>query len=87
MKLDALVFDDTVTVFAGKDVGGGLSRQDLRESSFRAEDGWSLLRLEKGVYSIHRDGMPKATIAEGYGASYLEADAPVVVEQPRKGKR
>jgi len=82
MKLAKLTFDDTVTIYLGKDVGGGDAHQDLRYSSFRADDGWELDELAPGVFSVFRDGMTRPTMLGGYGYSYetLPAPAPVLAD-------
>lgn len=92
MKLAAVYFDDTVCIPSGKDVGGGVSRQDLRESTFSAADGWELRRVEKGVYSLWREGMERPKFVEGYGSTF-DVEPSVNTEQaswveygmPRKG--
>jgi hypothetical protein len=73
MRLSAVYFDDTVCIPGGKDVGGGASRQDLRESTFSAADGWSIERESPGVYSLHREGMKARVYVEGYGSTYVPA--------------
>ncbi len=74
MKLSAVYFDDTVVIPGGKDTGSAQPRQDLRESSFHASEGWTLERVERGVYRIWSEGMPKPAHVEGYGSTYVEAD-------------
>lgn len=84
IKLAAVTFDDIVVIPLGKDVGGGLARQDLRESSFRAEDGWrigltTVFRSISSsvVFEIWREGMPRPAFVGGYGHTYVEADEPL----------
>jgi hypothetical protein len=67
MKLSSVYFDDTVCIPGGKDVGGGLARHDLRESSFHASDGWSIEDIGGGEFRLHREGMERPCIVGGYG--------------------
>jgi hypothetical protein len=67
MKLAAVYFDDTVCIPGGKDVGGGMARQDLRESSFHAEDGWTIEDIGGGEFRLSREGMDRPCIVGGYG--------------------
>jgi hypothetical protein len=76
MKLAAVYFDDTVCIPGGKDVGGGASRQDLRESSFSAADGWDLWLVGEDKFSVHREGMASVCIVGGYGYTYVVAEWP-----------
>jgi hypothetical protein len=75
MRLSAVYFDDTVCIPGGKDVGGGMARQDLRESTFSAADGWDITMLTEGGvhFSIFREGMERACIIGGYGYTYVTA--------------
>lgn len=76
VKLARLSFDDTVTVFLGRDIGAGV-RQDHRDSSFSAKDGWDLTFFpEEGRFSIVCEGMREPTYVSGYGYSYELAEAP-----------
>jgi hypothetical protein len=80
MKLAAVYFDDTVCIPGGKDVGGGASRQDLRESTFSAADGWSIhLRAQPArgdgpvavYFELWREGMPAPAFVGGYGFTFI----------------
>jgi len=73
MKLAALYFDDTVVIPGAKDLGAGTPRQDLRESTFHASEGWQLDEVEDDVFRIWREGMPSACIVGGYGYTYVIA--------------
>jgi hypothetical protein len=78
VKLSAVYFDDTVCIPGGKDVGGGMSRQDLRDSTFLAAEGWDIglctSECGNGVhFSLWREGMAAAAIVGGYGYTYIAA--------------
>lgn len=73
MRLAAVYFDDTVCIPGGKDVGGGMARQDLRDSCFHANDGWSINEIRDGVFVLHREGMAEAATVGGYGYTYTMA--------------
>jgi hypothetical protein len=89
MKLAAVYFDDTVCIPGGKDIGGGMARQDLRESTFSAADDWDLWYLGEDKFSVHREGMPGVCIVGGYGYTYVVAEqtdtgAPLPPKKARK---
>jgi hypothetical protein len=76
MKLAAVYFDDTVCIPGGKDVGGGASRQDLRESTFSAADGWQIDWDGHVLFTIWREGMPSVAKVGGYGFTFVAEAAP-----------
>lgn len=76
MRLASIYFDDTVCIPGGKDVGGGLARQDLRDSAFHAADGWSIEMLRDTMYVTFRikcEGMTEAALIGGYGYTAVPA--------------
>lgn len=90
MKLAILTFAQPVTIYGGRDVGGGEARQDMRESSFRAADGWELEMLEGetfGVFRIGREGMSTPVFVGGYGYSFAPMPTPAPVVDAPKRKR
>ncbi len=88
MKLARLTLDDIVVIPDGRDCGGGMRNVDLRESSFRAEDGWDIRQTLPGEFTVYREGMAEPITIGGYGYTYKrmppEAPAP---EPVKKGKR
>lgn len=87
MKLASLYLDDTVVIHLGKDVGGGLPRQHVRDSSFQEADGWDIRETLPGTFSICREGMPKPVTIGGYGYSYVRADDPAPPPEPKAKRR
>ncbi len=87
MKLARLSFDDSVTIFAGRETGGGEARQDHRDSAFAAADGWVLEWLpDSEQFRVWREGMPEPTTLGGYGYSFERMpDAPAFVGDPFGG--
>lgn len=92
MKLSAVYFDDTVVIPGGKDLGSGQPRQDLRESSFHAVDGWEIEEVREGVFRLFQVGMVKPCMVGGYGYTVVEADRvpdaePPTIAPPAKAKK
>ena len=96
MKLAAVYFDDTVVIPGGKDLGSGQKRQDLRESTFHASEGWDLERVEPGVYRLRCEGMAEPAYVEGYGSTFVKApdidrgdilDSEAAAQAPVRAKR
>lgn len=72
MKLLRLDFGEPVVVPGGADRGSGLARGDLRdESCFLASEGWDIHRVERGVFTLHREGMPHVLTIETDFAGYI----------------
>ena len=71
--ITALHLDDYVVVPGGKDLGSGVGRQDLRQTSFARDDGWDIREVLPGVFSVYQAGMLAPVTIGGYGYSYASA--------------
>lgn len=86
MKLAALYFDDQVVIPGYVAVSGGTSQ--YRDTTFHADEGWDIQRVERGVFRIWREGMPAPVMLEGYGASWVEMpESSSPAAEPSTGKR
>lgn len=86
-KLSALYLDDIVVIPAGKDMGAGQARTDLRDSSFHESEGWDIRETLPGVFSVLCDGMPSPVAIGGYGYSYVRAVEAPPPPEPKGKKR
>ncbi len=77
MKLVALYLDDVVVVPKGKSTGEGEPRQDLRATSFHADDGWQIEELPGDRFRLQCKGMPDPVTVGGYGYTFIEERATV----------
>jgi hypothetical protein len=83
----SIFFDDQIVVPQGKDLGGGVARQSLREFSFHADEGWQILEALPGTFTLWHEGMDHPVTVGGYGYSLVRV--PDVEPKPdgKKGKR
>ncbi len=82
MKIAILNLDDTVVIPAGKQLGED-HFVDLRDSVFRAVDGWDIRETLPGTFSLSAPWMPHSVTVGGYGYSYVrETIEPVDTESP-----
>lgn len=90
MKLATLNLDDIVVIPHGKKLGEDYF-VDLRDSVFRAEDGWDIHETLPGTFSLNAPWLAEPVTLGGYGYTYTRAPVEVIdteapVPQP-KGKR
>lgn len=84
-----IYFDDMITVPRGRATGPD-ARATLQEQSFNAADGWQIIELSEGVFSLYVDGMTGPVTVGGYGYTYVrqadhieaEAEEPSVFVVP-----
>ena len=91
MKLATLNLDDMVVIPGGKRLGED-TFTDLRDSVFRAADGWEIHETLPGTFSVTCAHMAEAVTIGGYGYTYTRAkvdpiDTEAPVPAPAKGKR
>lgn len=92
MKLAILNLDDMVVIPSGKRLGED-AFGDLRDSVFRAVDGWDIHETLPGTFSVSAPWLDEPVTIGGYGYTYTRAKVePVDTEAPlpapqAKGKK